>query len=260
MASLEADQQTIAKRFKFHSWYRIATTKLTDTKDLGCRTNIDILNQFLELKDRFVIDAGCGAMAFTREIASLGARVLAIDPDSAQAELNRGMDAVPGLEFKEAGAEILPVDDDSVDGVFFIYSLHHVPASLYPAVFEEIFRVLKPDGFLYVIEPIGCPLNDVMMLFHDEEVERAAAQTALVELAAPRFKSADKVIYHSIREFDSYEDFATQFSSRTFNPGYTESDVRKPEVEALFELKGAPDYRFEAPRLAHCFQGLKSLS
>ena len=230
---------------------------MIETEDLGLKTNIDVLNYFVNLKDRFVLDAGCGAMDFTKDIASQGARVLAIDPDAAQAELNRAMEPIPGLEFVEAGAEKIPADDNSVDGVFFIYSLHHVPAEIYPAVFAEVFRVLMSDGFLYVIEPTGCPLNDVMMLFHDEEAERAAAQNALEEIALPAFESHDVVKYHSIREFDSYEHFAKTYSSRTFNPGYSEADVRHPKVQETFEHHGAPGYRFEAPKQVTYLKGLR---
>jgi ubiquinone/menaquinone biosynthesis C-methylase UbiE len=235
----------------------VSEVNLIEAKDLGLKTNIDVLNHFVDLQDLFVVDVGCGAMDFTKDIVSQGARVLAIDPDSAQAELNRAMEPTPGLEFVEADAQQIPAPDKSVDGVFFIYSLHHVPAEIYPTVFAEVFRVLKSDGFLYVIEPTGCPLNDVMMLFHDEEAVRAAAQSALEEIAMPAFESNKVVKYHSIREFDSYEHFATVFSSRTFNPGYSESDVRHPKVQEAFERHGSPDYRFEAPKQVTFLKGLR---
>ncbi len=230
---------------------------LIDMKDLGYKTNVEVLKSFVELNDLSVIDAGCGAMAFTKDIAAQGANVLAIDPDSVQAQLNRAMEPTPGLQFVEAGAEKIPVEDRTVDGVFFIYSLHHVPAELYPEVVKEVTRVLKPSGFLYVIEPTACPLNDVMMLFHDEEAERAAAQLALHEIAMPVFESHTVANYHSFREFDSYEHFVETFSSRTFNPGYTEADVRNAKVQAAFELHGAPEYRFSAPKQVTFLQRLK---
>ncbi len=229
-------------------------------EDLGERTNIDVLNELLELRGKSVIDAGCGDMTFTKCIVEAGASVLAIDPDARQAALNRQQPDFPGLRFVEAGAESLPVEDASLDGVFFIYSLHHVPAELYGRVFDEVFRVLRPGGFLHVIEPTGCPLNDVMIRFHDEEAERQAAQNALVQYALPHFDSVRSVKYHGIRQFDDFEHFVREFSGRTFNPGYTEDDVRSKAVEELFEKHGAPDYRFEAPRLVHCFSGARGAS
>ncbi len=227
-------------------------------EDLGERTNVDVLCELLDLRGKTVVDAGCGDMSFTKCIVEAGAEVLAIDPDARQAALNRQQPELRGLRFFEAGAENLPVEDSSLDGIFFIYSLHHVPADLYGQVFREVFRTVKPGGFLHVIEPTGCPLNDVMMLFHDEEAERQAAQEALAHYALPRFDSVRSVTYHGIRQFDDFEHFVREFSDRTFNPGYTEADVRSQRVHELFEQHGSPNYRFLAPKLVHCFTGLNS--
>ena len=54
-------------------------------RDLGCITNIEVINQFVSLDGQLVIDAGCGDLGFTRLLAEQGARVLAIDPDPVQA-------------------------------------------------------------------------------------------------------------------------------------------------------------------------------
>ena len=44
----------------------------------------------------------------------------------------------------------------------------------------EVARVLRPGGHLYVSEPVyGGALNDVVRLYNDEGVVRAAAQAAL---------------------------------------------------------------------------------
>ena len=215
-------------------------------KDLGFTTNVDVITQFVSLAGRFVVDAGCGSMTWTRHLSDLGARVLAVDPDPVQAELNRVTEAIPSVEFVETGSDQIPLESGIVDGVFFSYSLHHIPVELYPRVFKEVLRVLKPDGFLYAIEPTDCPINDVMKLFHNEDRDRAAAWSALEQLAASSFQSKQVVQYHSFSQYDSFDDFATQFGSRTFNSIYTEADVRTPQVEAMFERLGQPDFRFKS--------------
>jgi ubiquinone/menaquinone biosynthesis C-methylase UbiE len=230
---------------------------LSVSKDLGCQTNLDVINQFVSLADQFVIDAGCGSMGFTRSLVEQGARVLAIDPDPVQAELNRAADPLANLEFVETGAEQLPVQPNSVDGVFFAYSLHHIPVNKYQLVFAEVQRVLQPGGFLYVIEPLDCPLNEVMRLFHDEDQERAAAQQALDELAAPAFRSVQVVTYHNEVQYESWDDFATQFAGRSFNTIYTEEDVRRPVVQEAFERLGGTQHRFQSPKQVAFLQGLK---
>lgn len=234
------------------------TDETTPINDLGCVTNIEVIQRFVELEGRQLVDAGCGDMTVARMLAENGANVLAIDPDSIQAQKNRQADPIPGIKFVETGAESIPVEDHSIDGVFFSYSLHHIPENIYTEVFQEVRRVLKPTGYLYVIEPTDCPLNQVMMLFHDEERERAAAQNALHQLAKPYFEICHEVTYHSIRSFESFEDFARHYSSRSFNTLYSENDVRAPQVEELFERLGAPDYQFSAPKRVMVLKNLKS--
>ncbi len=216
--------------------------------DLGCINNLEALKQLVSLDGKLVIDAGCGGLTYTKLLTELGARVLAIDPDSAQAELNRAAGPIPGIEFIQSGADRMPTDDNSVDGVFFSYSLHHIDASLYDQVFDEVVRVLKPDGFLFVVEPTDCALNQVMRLFHDEEAEREAAQRGLVELAMPRFEHAKIVTYHNFVQYASFEEYLENFGNRTFNPGYTYDDVNNRKVREAFELHGRPHYRFPSPK------------
>jgi len=221
---------------------------LAFVKDLGFITNVEVIDHFVKLDGRFVIDVGCGSMTWTRHLSDLGARVLAIDPDPVQADLNRAADTIPNVEFAETGADKIPLDRNSVDGVFFSYSLHHIPAELYPDVFDEVLRVLKPDGFLYVIEPIDCPINEVIKLFHNEDQERAAAWSALEQVAMSCFQSAQIVKYHSHSQYDSFDDFAKQFASRSFNSNYAEADIRSRKVQETFQQLGHPNYRFTSSK------------
>ncbi|MHC4909822.1 MAG: class I SAM-dependent methyltransferase, partial [Planctomycetota bacterium] len=127
--------------------------------DLGATTSVDVIARHLRLEGLRGVDVGCGDMTFTRSLAERGARMLAVDPDAIQAEKNRANGPIGNIEFREADAEALPVEDAALDAVFFSFSLHHVPTSIHAAVFDEAARVLRPDGALCVIEPADCPLN-----------------------------------------------------------------------------------------------------
>ncbi len=223
--------------------------------DLGCVSNLDVIRRFVSLKGLHILDIGCGDMGFTRQLTEAGASALGIDPDSRQAEKNRAATAERGLKFEQAGADAIPVADQTFDGVFFAYSLHHIPEALYGKVFSEVERVLKPEGFLYVIEPTDCPLNQVMRHFHNEDRERAAAQQALQTLAAPLFRSLQVVTYHSESIFESFEQFAERFSSRTFNPHYTAADVRQEAVRQAFAEQGGVEHRFQSPKQVMYLKG-----
>jgi len=229
---------------------------MSELQQLGKIKNAAVIRQLVDLNGKLVVDAGCGNLTFTRLLAEQGAQVLAIDPDSVQAQKNREAEPVPGIEFVETGAENLPCEDNSVDGVFFSYSLHHVPADLFPAIYAEALRVLRPSGFLYVLEPIDCPLNQVMRLFHDEDAERQAAWQSLHDMAVPKFKQMSQFTYFDERQFDSWDDFADRFSNRSFNSLYTEADVRRDEVREAFMRLGGPDHSFTTPKNVMLLQGV----
>lgn len=226
--------------------------------DLGEIKNFEVFEKLIDVAGKTVIDAGCGSMTIARELVTLGASVVAVDPDPIQAEKNRRADPIQGIKFIETGADRLPSEDASIDGVVFGYSLHHIPTEIHANVFAEVIRVLKPNGFLYVIEPMACPLNEVMKLFHNEDKEREAAQNSIREYAVPSFNSADFVTYHGFVQYDSFEHFADHFSDRSFNSLYSDADVRNDRVKAEFQRQGAStNYRFKAPKQVACLQGLR---
>ena len=223
-------------------------------KNLGHASNVEVLRQYVDINKKSVIDIGCGSMTFSRELSSEGAAVIAIDPDPRQAELNRSVDfdSRSKIEFVEAGANSIPSDDRRQDGVFFCHSLHHIPANEYGKVFEEVRRVMKPDGFVYVIEPSGGPLNDVMRIFHDEEIARAAAWEALSQFAES-FLNVNAIEYHTISKYRNWATFVENFASRSFNTDYSYMDICRPQVRKAFEAnanRGASGYSFPANKRA----------
>lgn len=197
-------------------------------------------------------------MHLSRALAERGASVLAIDPDPVQANKNQISDVIANVGFAHTGAETIPVDSASIDGVLFPYSLHHVPGSLYRAVFEELFRVLKADGFLYVVEPVASgDLNEVMRLFHDEHEVRQAAQRALEKHAIPFFKKAKIINYRIPVKYESWDAYAHRYAGKSYNTNYTEAQVRDEKVRQRFLELGQPNgFQFETPMRVTYLQGI----
>jgi len=220
-----------------------------NTQNLGIQTDLEVIDRYLQPDNQFLIDAGCGNMHLSKALAQRGAHVLAIDPDPLQAEKNRAADIVVNVGFAETGADSIPVEDHSVHGILFPYSLHHIPEELYKAVFTEALRVLRHEGFVYIIEPVASgDLNEVIRLFHDEAKARDAAQHAIETLAMPHFSQVDVIEYKTSIRYDSWEHFATRYASKTFNSNYTEADVRAELVRDKFlEVGEHRNYEFESP-------------
>ncbi|MFK8079469.1 MAG: class I SAM-dependent methyltransferase [Granulosicoccus sp.] len=217
--------------------------------DLGLCSDLEAIDQFLSIDGLSLVDAGCGGMHLSQALAARGATVLAIDPDPVQAQKNQSATPMANVSFAQTGAENVPADPHSVDGVLFPYSLHHIPANLYPEVFREIHRILKPDGFVYAMEPVATgALNEVMRLFHDEQQVRQSAQEALDHFGQKYFTQSDIISYRVPIQYQSWEEYASRYASKSYNTHYSEAQVRADAVRERFIELGAPiGYAFESP-------------
>jgi len=222
-------------------------------EDLGLVDDLAVMEMLVDVRDRDVVDAGCGNGTLARTMACKGARVVALEPDPAQAAVNRRELACEAIVFHETGAEAIPCADASMDGVVFSKSLHHVPVALMCDALEEAHRVTKPGGFLFVLEPEPYGSHTELMLpFHDENAARLAARDALA-VAAARFENAREVHFHNRRRYADFAAFVTQVSGYGFN-AYRREDVDTVVVEALFNGGRHDDgFWFDQPMRAHLF-------
>jgi ubiquinone/menaquinone biosynthesis C-methylase UbiE len=100
------------------------------------------------LTGRSVLDVGCGTGDDSRELASLGAEVVATDiSDAMLAEARRRGGAV---SFRSADVHALPFPAASFDGVRVKLVRQHSPAV--DAADDELVRVLRPGGRLAVFD------------------------------------------------------------------------------------------------------------
>ena len=231
-----------------------------ERKQLGEKTDIEVIDELLSVTAMNLVDVGCGAGQSSRNLAARGARVLGVEPDPIQAEKNRQAPPIHNLTFVEARAEALPVDDNSVDGVFFFRSLHHVPTVQMDKALLEAARVLKPEsGFLYIVEPAMTGSHfPVMKPFHDETTVRTEAQAALARTAAGLFKNHDYFEYMQYPRYDGFEALVTRVTGNTFNSIRRES-VENDAVRITFEAGRTPegDYVFTQPMLLNLYRGAK---
>ncbi len=171
----------------------------------------EVLSELLDMDGKGMLELGCGAAEMTRAIASQGAnrRVIATEVDEVQLNKNRQIEDLPNVEFSYAGAEQLPLDDETIDIVLLFKSLHHVPVELLGQSFAEIHRVLKSGGLVYVSEPVFAGnFNEILRLFHDEQAVREAAFNATrAAVEGGRYALVTETFFNTTIRFDDFGDF-----------------------------------------------------
>lgn len=99
-----------------------------------------------------VLEIGCG----TGNLSALAAPhvdLIATDPDPKA--LARARRKVKGARFEQAYAQELPYPDEAFDMALSALMLHHLTHQTKIEGFAELFRVLKPNGAVHVVDIIS---------------------------------------------------------------------------------------------------------
>jgi ubiquinone/menaquinone biosynthesis C-methylase UbiE len=197
---------------------------------------LDALAALVPIAGRDIVELGCGAAKLARALLERhpDTRVTGLEVDERQHAKNLASPQA-GLQFVAAGAQSIPVADASFDVALMLKSLHHVPMPLLAQTLTEVARVLRPRGYLYVSEPVYVgPLNEVIRLFNDEGVVRAAAQAAVD--AALSIGMWEQVAERFFEMPVGFKDFA-DFEQRMMRPTFADhriDDAKLAEVNVAF--------------------------
>ena len=198
---------------------------------------LTVLAELLPLDGLDILELGCGSARLARALLQRypGTRVTGLEVDVRQHAKNLA-EPQEALTFIAAGAEAIPLAEASFDLALMLKSLHHVPLSAMAQALSEVARVLRPGGYLYVSEPIyDGAMNEVIRLYNDEGVVRAAAQAALdVALTSGMWAQVAEQRFATPVHFENFADFEQRMMRPTF-ADHQLDDAKIAAVRAVFE-------------------------
>lgn len=204
-----------------------------------------------------VADVGAGTGKLTRVVKSLGAEVIAVEPDAEMLDALRS--AVPGVETLIGTAERVNLPDESVDAVLLGQAWHWVEPQEGSG---ELGRITKPGGILGLIWNI-----------RDESVPWVARLTAIMKgSAAEQLLAGDGPVVHA--PYGGLEDREWTWTrpmtraalhAMVFSRSYviTAADAERARIEeetaALFDEIGAVgDATIELPYVTRAYRAVKT--
>jgi SAM-dependent methyltransferase len=105
-----------------------------------------------DVGDKTVLDIGCSFGWFERwAIENNCTKIVGIEPDEEDFKIAR--DAIPDATFQKGSALNLPFESDFFDIVVLWEVLEHLPKNTEDKAFQEIYRILKPEGSLFLSTP-----------------------------------------------------------------------------------------------------------
>jgi ubiquinone/menaquinone biosynthesis C-methylase UbiE len=97
-----------------------------------------------------VLELGCGAGYFTRELARSGANIVAVDVSPELLAIAKADACTNNVRYEIQNAGALSYSDAVFDSVVGSSVLHHLEIK---EALREIYRVLQPGGTIYFTEP-----------------------------------------------------------------------------------------------------------
>ncbi len=143
-------QQEITRKSLTHDRLTDQFDGLMNEYDINRRLDV-LINEFLktiEMKDRLVLEAGCGTGRGSARLSSLGANVIALDIGMNLVNYTRQHCQ---CEPTVASVLALPFPNNTFDVVFSTEVIEHTPNPLQSVL--EMYRTLKPGGHLVLSTP-----------------------------------------------------------------------------------------------------------
>lgn len=136
---------------------------VSSTKNFSTPFQIEEFSKYVD-KEKSILDIGCGYGRTLNELYNLGYKKL-IGFDFSDGMIKRGKEQYPYLDLHVKNSDIIDMPDNSVDCVILFAVLTCIiKENEQKQLIEEIHRVLKPNGILYI--------NDYLLNTDERNISR----------------------------------------------------------------------------------------
>lgn len=116
---------------------------------LNLEKRISLIKRNVNLKDKYILDCGCGAGSYLFKLKKYTQFVFGIEYSGNKLKLTKNYRK--SINFLQGNIEILPYKDESFDIIILNEVIEHIPEQL--RALREIFRVLKVEGTIILFAP-----------------------------------------------------------------------------------------------------------
>ena len=204
-----------------------------------------LMAEKLNMNNSHVLELGCGTAFVTRKLAEAypSAHITAAEVDRIQHDKNLQIDDLPNVDFILAGMQDIPLPNGSIDLVIMLKSLHHVPTELLLQGFQEIHRVLKKNGRVYISEPVfDGAFNEILKMFNNEEqVRKSAFEAIKQEVDSDRFDLVEEIHFLSRSQFDDFKAFEARILNATHSEFNVSAELHQAVMDKFNQHSAATD-------------------
>lgn len=159
---------------------------------------VSILTERYDPAGRRLLDVGCGAGDFVKQMLRKGADAVGLEVFDAPLAKARAA-GIASERLVLGDGRSLPFADASFDAVAFVNSFHHVPGEDQAAVLAEVDRVLRPGGSVFAFEPRPYGRSAEILRPIDDETEVRTRAQALLEAPPAPFRLTETLDYDLVR-------------------------------------------------------------
>ncbi len=178
---------------------------------------LENLETVVRLKNKNVLEVGCGKGSRSVQIAKRVKSLVAIEPSREHIKEAKQANQLANIVYQVGKAEKLPYEQKIFDITIFTLSLHHVSAPKISVAIREAIRVTKKGGYIVFLEPTheGSFFQAEVMFDAcdgDERKEKAFAYYSLLNYKG--YKEVAELSDETIFQFNSYEDFVVSMNPK----------------------------------------------